>query len=88
MDSDAVKKEIIRQALQAANTANARTLIENINDKCFEICVPKPGSSLSSSEQTCLKQCMEKYMASWNIVNATYIRRIQQEIGNSSFPNA
>jgi import inner membrane translocase subunit TIM13 len=25
---------------------------------------------------------MEKYMAAWNEVNATYIRRIQQEIGN------
>jgi len=28
MDSDAVKKTIIKQALQATNTANARTLIE------------------------------------------------------------
>ncbi|AEO69341.1 uncharacterized protein THITE_121986 [Thermothielavioides terrestris NRRL 8126] len=88
MDSEAVKKAIIRQALQATNTANARTLIENINEKCFERCVPKPGSSLSSSEQTCLTQCMEKYMAAWNIVNATYIQRIQQEIGNQSITNA
>jgi hypothetical protein len=28
MDSEAVKKEIIRQALQATNTTNARILIE------------------------------------------------------------
>jgi import inner membrane translocase subunit TIM13 len=27
---------------------------------------------------------MEKYMAAWNEVNATYIRRIQQEIGNQN----
>jgi import inner membrane translocase subunit TIM13 len=31
---------------------------------------------------------MEKYMAAWNIVNATYIQRIQQEIGNQSITNA
>lgn len=61
---------------------------QNINEKCFERCVPKPGSSLSSGEQTCLTQCMEKYMAAWNEVNATYIRRIQQEIGNQTISNA
>ncbi len=107
MDSESVKKAIIRQALQAANMSNARNLIEvskhslsshgtpgppdtnltvtriqNINEKCFERCVPKPGASLSSGEQTCLTQCMEKYIAAWNQVNATYIRRIQQEIGS------
>ncbi|KAL2126848.1 hypothetical protein VTI74DRAFT_135 [Chaetomium olivicolor] len=87
MDSDSVKKAIIRQALQATNTANARTLIENINEKCFERCVPKPGTSLSSGEQACMKQCMEKYMAAWNEVNATYIRRIQQEVGNQTISN-
>ncbi|KAK4106600.1 hypothetical protein N658DRAFT_563397 [Parathielavia hyrcaniae] len=84
MDSDAVKKAIIRQALQTTNSVNARTLMENINRKCFERCVPKPGSSLSSSEETCLTQCMEKYMAAWNQVNLTYIRRIQQEVGNQA----
>ncbi|KAK4123728.1 hypothetical protein N657DRAFT_572890 [Parathielavia appendiculata] len=84
MDSDGVKNAIIRQQLQATNAANARTLIENINEKCFERCVPKPGSSLLSSEQTCLTQCMEKYMAAWNEVNAAYIRRLQQEVGNQT----
>lgn len=49
--------------------------------------MPKPGSSLSSSEQTCLKACMEKYMAAWNEVNSSYIRRIQQEIGNQNVLN-
>ncbi len=63
------------------------TPCQNINEKCFERCVPKPGSSLSSGEQTCMKQCMEKYMAAWNEVNSTYIRRIQQEIGNNTLSN-
>jgi import inner membrane translocase subunit TIM13 len=30
---------------------------------------------------------MEKYMAAWNEVNSTYIRRIQQEIGNNTLSN-
>lgn len=46
--------------------------------------MPKPGSSLSSGEQTCITQCMEKYFAAWNQVNAAYIRRIQEEINNGT----
>ncbi|KAH6624944.1 Tim10/DDP family zinc finger-domain-containing protein [Chaetomium sp. MPI-SDFR-AT-0129] len=82
MDSDSVKKTIMKEALQATNTAEAQVLIQNINETCFERCVPKPGSSLSSGEQTCLKACMEKYMAAWNQINTAYVRRIQQEVGN------
>ncbi len=65
------------------NHTNSHPPLQNINDKCFERCVPKPGASLSSGEQTCLTGCMEKYMAAWNVVNATYIRRIQQEVGTN-----
>jgi len=58
--------------------------LQKVNETCFTKCIPKPGSSVSSSEQTCVAQCMEKYLAAWNQVNATYLRRIQQEVGNSS----
>ncbi|EOO04125.1 putative mitochondrial import inner membrane translocase subunit tim13 protein [Phaeoacremonium minimum UCRPA7] len=83
MDSNSVKQAIIKQILLESNTNNARQLIEKINENCFEKCIPKPGTSVSSGEQTCVTQCMEKYMAAWNQVNASYLRRIQQEVGNS-----
>jgi mitochondrial import inner membrane translocase subunit TIM13 len=57
---------------------------QKINENCFERCVPKPGSSISSSEQSCVTQCMEKYMAAWNQVNSAYLRRLQQEAGSSN----
>ncbi|KAL2022277.1 hypothetical protein VTK56DRAFT_5675 [Thermocarpiscus australiensis] len=87
MDSNAVKKAVIQQTLQATNIANARQLMEDLNTSCFERCIPKPGSSLSSGEKTCLANCMEKYMAAWSEVNAAYIRRIQQEMNNNSIAN-
>ncbi|KAK4232144.1 Tim10/DDP family zinc finger-domain-containing protein [Podospora fimiseda] len=82
MDSEGVKQAIIRQTREANAQSNARLLIEGINNTCFDKCVPKPGSSLSSSENSCALQCMEKYLAAWNEVNRTYIRRIQHEVGN------
>ncbi|KAI1127789.1 Tim10/DDP family zinc finger-domain-containing protein [Nemania abortiva] len=78
MESEAIKNEIIRQVRTQSAMDNARQLIEKINEHCFERCVPKPGGSLSSSEQSCATQCMEKYMLAWNHVNSTYIGRLQR----------
>ncbi|KAI1854821.1 hypothetical protein JX265_002460 [Neoarthrinium moseri] len=78
MDSESVKAEVIKQVRQQYAMTNARELIEKVNEHCFEKCVPKPGSSLSSGEQTCFTHCMEKYMAAWNQVSTTYITRIQR----------
>ncbi|KAK7417913.1 protein translocase subunit [Neonectria magnoliae] len=84
MDSGAVKQAVMKQVLAEANMANARVLIEKLQENCFDKCVPKPGSSLSSGEQSCMTSCMEKYMAAWNQVNSAYIARIRQEQANNS----
>ncbi|KAL3417322.1 Tim10/DDP family zinc finger [Phlyctema vagabunda] len=73
------KAAVMNQVRQEAAMTNARQLIEKVNEHCFEKCVPKPGSSLSSGETTCFTQCMEKYMGAWNTVSRQYIGRIQQE---------
>ncbi|KAI9880208.1 MAG: protein translocase subunit [Pleopsidium flavum] len=75
------KTSIMNQVRQEAAVANARQLIEKLNEHCFEKCIPKPGSSLSRGEETCFTHCMEKYMAAWNTVSRQYIARIQQEQG-------
>jgi import inner membrane translocase subunit TIM13 len=54
-----------------------------MNEHCFEKCIPKPGSSMSSSETTCVTQCMDKYIAAWNQVNGALVRRLQQEVNNT-----
>ncbi|KAL2273233.1 hypothetical protein FJTKL_04844 [Diaporthe vaccinii] len=79
MDSNTIKQTVMRQVQLESNTSNARMLIEKMNDVCFEKCLPKPGSSVSSGEQTCFTSCMEKYMSAWNQVNHAYIQRIRQE---------
>ncbi|KAL1844051.1 hypothetical protein VTJ49DRAFT_5802 [Mycothermus thermophilus] len=83
-ESEEVKKAIIKMALSETNTNNARQLMTSINRRCFDYCVPNPGSSLSDGEQQCINSCMEKYIKAWNEVNAAYLRRIQQEVGNNN----
>lgn len=52
---------------------------QKLNEHCFERCIPKPGTALSSSEEGCFKACMEKYMGAWNTVSKQYVARIQRE---------
>ncbi|KAH6625688.1 Tim10/DDP family zinc finger-domain-containing protein [Boeremia exigua] len=73
------KIQIMRQVQQEAAMQNARMLVEKLNEHCFERCVPKPGTSLSSGEEGCFKSCMEKYMSAWNTVSKQYVARIQKE---------
>ncbi|KAI5848213.1 Tim10/DDP family zinc finger-domain-containing protein [Tricharina praecox] len=74
------KKQMLMQTLQQQqNIENARVLIDKINSNCFEKCVPKPGSSLSGGETTCLTNCMQKYMNAWNAVSSAYIFRIKSD---------
>ncbi|KAJ3163292.1 Mitochondrial import inner membrane translocase subunit Tim13 [Geranomyces variabilis] len=54
-------------------------LLQQINKKCFEKCVTKPGTKLDSSEQTCLARCSDLYQESWNTVSNAYLRRAQRE---------
>jgi import inner membrane translocase subunit TIM13 len=51
---------------------------QKVNEHCFERCVPKPGTSLSSGEQTCYSQCMDKYLAAWNAVSHQYLAQAQK----------
>ncbi|PKY01377.1 putative mitochondrial intermembrane space translocase subunit Tim13 [Aspergillus campestris IBT 28561] len=74
-----VKNTIKLQLQQEAAMANARSLIGKINEHCYDACIPTPGSSVSPKEETCLSQCMEKYIATWNAVSKAYIGRVAHE---------
>lgn len=75
-----------RGTFLAPSRARILTSAQKVNEHCFEKCVPKPGSSLSSGESVCFKQCMDKYMAAWNTISNQYIGRIKQQgaAGNAS----
>ncbi|EOD50276.1 putative mitochondrial import inner membrane translocase subunit tim13 protein [Neofusicoccum parvum] len=77
------KTAVMQQVRQEAAVANARQLVEKLNEHCFERCVPKPGTSLSKGEETCFTQCMEKYMSAWNVVSRQYVAKLQQTSGGN-----
>uniref|UniRef100_A0A061RWW5 Mitochondrial import inner membrane translocase subunit n=1 Tax=Tetraselmis sp. GSL018 TaxID=582737 RepID=A0A061RWW5_9CHLO len=60
--SSSASDEQIMGAIKAQlDAAMFQEFFNGVRDKCFEKCVTKPGSSLSSSEQTCLQRCCDRY---------------------------
>lgn len=75
------KAEVMAQVKQQIAIANLQETIQKMTEKCFNKCIGKPGTSLSSSEQKCVAMCMDRYIDSLNLVSRSYSNRIQQEAG-------
>lgn len=73
-----VKKQI--QAEIAA--ATLQELVEDMTEKCYSICIKKPGSSLDNYEQRCLGNCMDRFIDSYNAVSKAYTTRIASQMQN------
>ena len=41
---------------------------QTVRDKCFQKCVVKPSTALSSGEQTCLSRCCDRYSDATQLV--------------------
>ncbi|KAF8150556.1 Tim10/DDP family zinc finger-domain-containing protein [Crassisporium funariophilum] len=73
------KEAMMNSVKQELALANAQELMNKASERCFTKCVTKPGESLSSSEQTCLSRCLDRYMDAFNIVSKTYVARVSRE---------
>ncbi|KAJ2843122.1 protein translocase subunit, partial [Coemansia erecta] len=74
--SSANKDEVKQRVRKEMAMANAQELVNNINKNCYQMCLSKnPGTSISSSDETCLARCMDKFLASWDVVSRAYVSR-------------
>ncbi|KAJ2800038.1 protein translocase subunit, partial [Coemansia guatemalensis] len=73
------KEEVMKQVKNEMAVASAQELIKNINKNCFKLCIPSPGPSFSSSDEACMSRCVDKYLASWDLISRTYIDRVQKQ---------
>ena len=44
-----------------------------MRDACFDKCVTRPGSSMSSGEMNCLARCCDRYVDATKVVSGTII---------------
>jgi mitochondrial import inner membrane translocase subunit TIM13 len=73
-DADAAMERLRHEV----NQEMMQGLVQDITDKCFEKCVPKPGVALSGGEQACLARCQDRYMNCMAVVYAALARQAQK----------
>ncbi|KAF7375053.1 Tim10/DDP family zinc finger domain-containing protein [Mycena sanguinolenta] len=78
-DMNAKKEAVMNAVRNEIALTNAQQLMNSANERCYKACVTKPGTSLSSGEQTCLSRCLDRYMEAFNIVRRTYMTRLSKE---------
>eukprot|EP00241_Pyramimonas_parkeae_P009115 CAMPEP_0114250006 /NCGR_PEP_ID=MMETSP0058-20121206/14464_1 /TAXON_ID=36894 /ORGANISM="Pyramimonas parkeae, CCMP726" /LENGTH=83 /DNA_ID=CAMNT_0001363627 /DNA_START=48 /DNA_END=299 /DNA_ORIENTATION=+ len=71
-----VDERMIMQQVQAeAENAYIQELFTSVREKCIDKCISRPGSSLSSSEQTCLARCCDRYIEATKVVSGVILKR-------------
>jgi len=83
MDSGMVNRETLEQTMKVIEYQSAlqqqEQLISTINEKCFQMCVTKPGAALDNAQQKCLVKCLDRYVDAWNSVAKTVQTKIVQQ---------
>ena len=49
-----------------------------MQNQCFQRCVFKPADSLSGTEQACIKGCVDKYWATFDVVASEWNKNVHK----------
>lgn len=74
-----LKNQIESQITQELAVVNATELVNKITENCFDKCIQYPEDQITAQQNTCLDQCIQRYMRSWNAISKSYVSRIQNE---------
>ncbi|GJJ08719.1 hypothetical protein Clacol_002938 [Clathrus columnatus] len=79
-DSESIKQRLMSQMKQELAMVNAQELLNQMTKKCYSRCITKPSAKpFSSSDETCLTRCMQRYMEAFDVISRSYTSRLQRE---------
>lgn len=71
-DIDTLKKQLKAEVAAAF----WQELVEEMSEKCFNICIKKPGASLDNHEQRCIGNCMDRFIDSYNVISKSFMAKL------------
>ena len=75
MDPGQDPAAMLQKIRQQAQMQQVTEIMQKISERCFEMCVPRPGSRLSNSEQSCLSSCMDRYYETMGLVTQAVAKK-------------
>ena len=61
--------------------AYAQEFFTTVRDKCFQKCVTKPSSTMSSSEAQCLGKCTDRYVEATKMISHVVLQAYSKGAG-------
>ncbi|GAB6031392.1 Mitochondrial import inner membrane translocase subunit Tim8 A [Chamberlinius hualienensis] len=58
----------LKYLVEVENQARFQHLVHELTDHCWELCVDKPASRLDRRSETCLTNCVERFIDTTNFV--------------------
>lgn len=78
MPADISENEVMMRVRRELQEQQMEELVQAMTDKCFEKCVKKPGTSLTTAEQNCIAKAMDRYMEVMTVVFNSVARKAQR----------
>lgn len=72
-------EELKKQISTDVAVSMVSQLVEDVTERCYSLCIKKPGTALDNYEQRCLSNCMDRFIDSYNIVSRTLMSKIENE---------
>ncbi|XP_017466434.1 PREDICTED: mitochondrial import inner membrane translocase subunit Tim8 [Rhagoletis zephyria] len=81
LSSVSTDKELQEFLMIEKQKAQVNAQIHEFNDICWEKCIGKPGSKLDSSTETCLSNCVDRFIDTSLLVTQRFAQLLQKRSG-------
>lgn len=81
LSSASSDKELQEFLMIEKQKAQVNAQIHEFNDICWEKCIGKPGSKLDNSTETCLSNCVDRFIDTSLLVTQRFAQLLQKRTG-------
>lgn len=74
-------RELQQFLLVEKQKAQLNAQIHEFNDICWDKCMDKPGTKLDSRTETCLSNCVDRFIDVSNLITTRFAQLIQKNQG-------
>ncbi|TMW53416.1 hypothetical protein DOY81_001538 [Sarcophaga bullata] len=81
LPSSSGDKELQEFLLIEKQKAQVNAQIHEFNEICWDKCIGKPGSKLDSATETCLSNCVDRFIDTSLLITQRFAQLLQKQSG-------
>ncbi|KNC31025.1 Mitochondrial import inner membrane translocase subunit Tim8 [Lucilia cuprina] len=81
ISSSSADKELQEFLMIEKQKAQVNAQIHEFNEICWDKCIGKPGSKLDSATETCLSNCVDRFIDTSLLITQRFAQLLQKQSG-------